>query len=54
MNISEIASVARSDSIQLAVAKTDIKNNALAEISKALNQNCAEIVSANKEDLVTA
>ncbi len=54
MNISEIASVARSASIQLAVAKTDIKNNALAEIAKALNQHCAEIVSANKEDLVTA
>ena len=54
MDISEIASVARSASIQLAVAKTDIKNNALAEIAKALNQHCAEIVSANKEDLVTA
>jgi glutamate-5-semialdehyde dehydrogenase len=54
MNISEIAAVARSASIQLAVARTDVKNNALAEIGKALKQHSDEIVSANKEDLVTA
>jgi glutamate-5-semialdehyde dehydrogenase len=54
MNISEIAAVAGSASIQLAVAMTDVKNNALAEIAKALKQHSAEIVSANKEDLVTA
>jgi len=54
MNISEIAAVARSTSIQLAVARTDVKNNALAEIAKALKQHSNEIVSANKEDLVTA
>ena len=54
MNISEIAAAARSASIQLAAAKTDVKNNALAEIAKALKQHSAEIVSANKEDLVTA
>jgi len=54
MNISEIAAVAGSASIQLAVAKTDVKNSALAEIGKALKQHSAEIVSANKEDLVTA
>ncbi len=54
MNISEIAAAAGSASIQLAVAKTDVKNNALAEIGKALKQHSAEIVSANKEDLVTA
>ncbi len=54
MNISEIAAAAGSASIQLAVAKADVKNNALAEIAKALKQHSNEIVSANKEDLVTA
>jgi len=54
MNISEIAAAAGSASIQLAVARTDVKNNALAEIGKALKQHSAEIVSANKDDLVTA
>jgi len=54
MNISEIAAAAGSASIQLAIARTDVKNNALAEIGKALKQHSAEIVSANKEDLVTA
>ncbi len=54
MNIFEIASIAKSASIQLAAAGTDVKNNALAEIAKALKQRSAEIVSANKEDLVTA
>ena len=54
MNISEIAAAAGSASIQLAVARTDVKNNALAEIAKALKQHSAEIVSANKKDLVTA
>ena len=54
MNISEIAAAAGAASIQLAVARTDVKNNALAEIGKALKQHSAEIVSANKEDLVTA
>jgi len=54
MNISEIAAVAGAASIQMASAKTDVKNNALAEIAKALKQHTAEIVSANKEDLVTA
>ena len=54
MNISEIAAAAGAASIQLAVARTDVKNNALAEIGKALKQHSAEIISANKEDLVTA
>jgi len=54
MNISEIAAAAGSASLQLAVAKTDVKNNALAEIAKALKQHSAEIVSANKEDLAAA
>jgi len=54
MDISETAKVAGSASLQLAVARADVKNNALAEIAKALKQRSAEIISANKEDLVTA
>jgi len=54
MNISEIAAVAGSASIQLAAARTDVKNNALAEISKALKQHSNEIVTVNKEDIITA
>ena len=54
MGIAEIAAAAKSASIQLAAVKTDIKNNALAEIAKALNQHSDEIISANKEDLAAA
>jgi glutamate-5-semialdehyde dehydrogenase len=54
MNISEIAAAAESASLKLAVARTDVKNNSLAEIAKDLKQHSDEIVSANKEDLVTA
>ena len=54
MNISEIASAAKSASIRLAAVKTDIKNNALAEIAKALNQRSAEIITANQQDLAEA
>ena len=54
MDISELATAARSASIRLATAKTRIKNNALAEIAKALKQNSEKIVLANKEDLAAA
>jgi glutamate-5-semialdehyde dehydrogenase len=54
MNISEIALMAGSASIQLAAAGTDLKNNALAQIAEALKQHSTEIVSANKEDLAAA
>ncbi|HDZ69168.1 MAG TPA: glutamate-5-semialdehyde dehydrogenase [Phycisphaerales bacterium] len=54
MSIAEIAAAAKSASISLAAVKTDVKNNALAEIAKALKQRSAEIVSANKEDLTAA
>ena len=37
MSISEIAAAAKSASIQLAAVKTDVKNNALAEIAKTIN-----------------
>ena len=54
MSISEIAAAAKAASIQLAAVKTDVKNNALAEIAKALKQHIAEIISANKKDLAVA
>jgi len=54
MNISETAAAAESASLKLAVAGTGVKNNALAEIGRALKQHSDEIISANKEDLVTA
>jgi glutamate-5-semialdehyde dehydrogenase len=54
MNINEIAVAAKSASIRLAAVDTDIKNNALAEIAKALNQRSAEITAANQQDLAEA
>jgi len=54
MNLSEIARVAKSASVNLSAVKTNVKNNALVEIAKALKQHSDEIVSANKEDLITA
>ena len=54
MNISEIAAAAKSASIQLAAVNTDIKNNALVEIAKALLQRSVEIIAANEEDISAA
>jgi len=54
MDITEISAAARLASIRLAAIKTDVKNNALAEIAKALKKRSAEIVLANKEDLADA
>jgi len=54
MGIAETAQIAKAASIQLAAVKTDVKNNALAEIAEALKQNIGEIVSANKKDLSEA
>ena len=54
MDISEIAAAAKSASIQLAAVKTDIKNNALAQIAKALKQRSVEIIAANQQDLAEA
>jgi len=54
MDIKEIAKAAKSASVRLAVVKTEVKNKALAEIAEALNQNAAEIISANKKDLAEA
>ncbi len=54
MSIAETAKQAKKASTQLAAVKTSVKNAALAEITKALNQNSEKIVSANKEDLAAA
>ena len=54
MNISEIAQIAESASIQLAAIKTNLKNKALAEITNAIERRCDEILSANQEDLSAA
>jgi glutamate-5-semialdehyde dehydrogenase len=50
MNITEIAAKAKSASIRLAAVKTDAKNNALAEIARAVKRRSGEIISANKDD----
>jgi glutamate-5-semialdehyde dehydrogenase len=54
MGIAEIAKQAKKASIQLGTVKTDAKNNALAEIAKALKQNTDKIISANKKDVAAA
>jgi glutamate-5-semialdehyde dehydrogenase len=54
MSIAEIAVAAKSASVLLAAVKTDVKNSALAEIAKALQQRSDEIASANKKDLAAA
>jgi len=54
MNISEIATAAKSASIGLAAIETDIKNNTLAQIAKALSQRSTEIIAANQQDLAEA
>jgi glutamate-5-semialdehyde dehydrogenase len=54
MGIAETAKQAKKASIQLGAVKTDAKNNALAEIAKALKQSIDKIISANKKDLADA
>lgn len=51
MTIADIAAQAKAASILLAAVKTEVKNNALAEIAKALKANSAEIIKANLCDL---
>jgi len=54
MDIAKIAGTAKTASIQLAAVKTDVKNNALADIAKVLKQQSAEIISSNQKDLAAA
>lgn len=51
MNIKEAARLAKRASIELAGTGTDLKNNALREIAKALRNRQDEIVRENEEDL---
>jgi glutamate-5-semialdehyde dehydrogenase len=54
MSIAELAQAAKAASIKLAAVDTETKNKVLAEIAKALEENSAQILSANKEDLAKA
>jgi len=54
MSIAETALQAKSASIALAAVKTEVKNNALAEIAKKLKERSGEIIAANKKDLANA
>jgi glutamate-5-semialdehyde dehydrogenase len=51
MTISESAREAKTASIALAAATTDVKNHALVEIAAALRQNAPAIIAANRQDL---
>ena len=54
MKISERAAAAKAASIRLGAVKTEVKNTALNEIAKALQEHSAEIVKANERDLEAA
>ena len=54
MNISELAQKAKQASIKLSAVSTDVKNNALKEISSALQSQSDRIISANQKDLLEA
>ena len=51
MTVSEIAKKANSAALLLAHLSTDIKNQVLEEMAKALEASCDEILSANEKDL---
>lgn len=51
MSMEELARRVKEASLALAAAGTDLKDKALAEIAKALEERKAEIVAANREDL---
>jgi len=54
MKVSERAEAAKAASIRLGAVKTEVKNAALNEIAKALQERSAEIVEANRQDLDAA
>jgi len=54
MKISERAAAAKAASIRLGAVKTEVKNAALNEIAKALQENGAKILEANQRDLEAA
>jgi glutamate-5-semialdehyde dehydrogenase len=54
MDIKDLAKQAKAASIKLAAVKTQVKNNALAQIAKALMKSSPEIIAANQKDLAEA
>jgi glutamate-5-semialdehyde dehydrogenase len=54
MNITEIAKNANASALVLAHLSTDLKNQALALMADALEENCAAILAENEKDLVFA
>ncbi len=54
MNFIEIAKLAKESSLKLANLSTEIKNEALNSIVKALENNKEELFYANKQDLIQA
>jgi len=54
MDITEIAKAAKNASIQLAAAKSDIKDSALAAVAAAFKDRAGDIVEANEKDLAQA
>jgi len=54
MSTAEIAKRAKAASIQMAAAKPELKNGALADIAKALKQQSAKIIAANQQDMAEA
>ena len=54
MNIRQTAKQAQKASIRLGAVSSEVKNQALADIAKALKARSAEIVSANQADLARA
>jgi glutamate-5-semialdehyde dehydrogenase len=51
MNISEIALSAKEAALRLAVCDLNLKNRALEQIARTLEENKASIIQANQEDL---
>jgi len=54
MKVAERAEAAKTASIRLGAVKTEVKNAALNEIAKALQDRSAEIIAANQQDLAAA
>jgi glutamate-5-semialdehyde dehydrogenase len=54
MKVAEQAEAAKAASIRLGAVKTEVKNAALNEIAKALQERSAEIIAANQQDLDAA
>ena len=51
MSMEELARRVKGASLRLAAAGRDLKDKALAEIAKSLEEKKAEIIAANREDL---